>query len=257
MKRRKFLSYGSSGLVTTMGLGALHRGSFAQVQSDRVTLRSLGLTAFLFTGSGYRLLVNPFRRIGCTAGFPSPAVPADIVMISSRLFYEGFLNELPENPKVLTEPGVYDFTNLKIQGILTPHDREGGRRFGNNVIWKWTQGGINIVHMGGAAAPLRVEDQILLGRPDVLLVPVGGTPYVYTPAEAVQAIQVLKPKVVIPTYFLTSAADDTCELKPVDEFLALMQGTPITRAPSGALSIRPSDLPTQGMRIQVYQYPVA
>jgi hypothetical protein len=36
-----------------------------------------------------------------------------------------------------------------------------------------------------------------------------------------------------------------------------MQGTPVTRASSGTLTVRPNDLPTQGMRIQVYQYPTA
>lgn len=258
MKRRKLLGYAGSGLAATVGMGMLGAGSVVRAQqSDRLTLRSLGHTAFLFTGGGRRILVNPFRRIGCTAGFPSPAVPADIVMISSRLFDEGYLNELPGEPRVLAEPGVYDFENLRIQGISTPHDREGGRRFGTNTMWRWTQAGINVLHMGGAVAPLRVEEQILLGRPDVLLVPVGGGPKAYTPEEAVQAIQVLRPKVVIPTHYLTTAAGDTCDLSSLDNFLSLMQGTPISRAPQGSLSIRPSDLPSEGMRIQVYQYPLA
>jgi L-ascorbate metabolism protein UlaG (beta-lactamase superfamily) len=254
MKRRKLLGYAGAGIGATLGLGVLNQ---AQAQTAGVTIRSLGHTAFLFTGSGRRILVNPFRQIGCTAGFPSPAVPADIVMISSRLFDEGYLNDLPGEPRVLTDPGVYDFENLRVQGILTPHDREGGRRFGDNIVWKWTQGGVTIVHMGGAAAPLGVEEQILLGRPDIMLVPVGGGPKAFDAAEAVQAVQVLKPKVVIPTQYLTTAASDTCELAPVDEFLALMQGTPVTRASSGSLTVRPNDLPSQGMRIQVYQYPTA
>lgn len=257
MNRRKFFGYAGSSLVATFGLGLLGQWHRAQAQTDRVTIRALGHTAFLFTGGGRRILVNPFRRIGCTLGYASPAVEADIVMISSRLFDEGYLDELPGNPRVLAEPGAYEFENLTIQGILTPHDREGGRRFGNNIVWKWNQGGLNIVHMGGAAAPIRVEEQILLGRPDILLVPVGGGPKAYTAAEAVQAVQTLKPKVVIPTHYLTAAADaDSCELAGVDEFLALMQGTPVTKANAGSLSVRPGDLPAEGMRIQVYEFPL-
>jgi L-ascorbate metabolism protein UlaG (beta-lactamase superfamily) len=255
MKRRKLLGYAGAGLGTTLGLRLVD--SAAQAQAPGVTIRSLGHTSFLFTGGGRRILANPFRRVGCTAGFPSPAVPADIVIISSRLFDEGYLNELPGEPRVLTDPGVYDFENLRLQGIITPHDRQGGRRFGNNTVWRWTQGGVTIVHMGGAAAPLGVEEQILLGRPDIMLVPVGGGPKAYTAAEAVQAVQVLRPKIVVPTHYMTTVAGDTCELDPVDDFLALMQGTPVTRATSGSLGIRPSDLPSQGMRIQVYQYPKA
>lgn len=253
MKRRTLLNYTIFGLSTAF----LAQTGSVLAQGSQVTLRSLGHTAFLFTGGGHTILVNPFRQLGCTAGFPSPAVTADIVMVSSRLLDEGYLNDLPGQPKVLSEPGVYEFGNLKIQGVLVAHDREGGRRFGNNVIWKWSQGGVNFVHLGGAAAPLRVEEQILLGRPDVLLVPVGGGDKAYTPAEAVQAIQTLKPKIVIPTHYRTAAANDTCTLQPLDTFLSLMQGTPITRAPSGSLSIRPSDLPAEGMRIQVYQTPLA
>jgi L-ascorbate metabolism protein UlaG (beta-lactamase superfamily) len=253
MKRRRLVNYTVYGLTTAV----LGQASSVLAQSNQVTLRSLGHTAFLFTGGGQTILVNPFRQLGCTAGFPSPAVAADIVMISSRLLDEGYLNDLPGQPKVLSEPGVYEFGSLKIQGVLVAHDREGGRRFGNNVIWKWTQAGVNIVHLGGAAAPLRVEEQILLGRPDVLLVPVGGGDKAYTPAEAVQAIQTLKPKIVIPTHYRTAAANDTCTLQPLDTFLSLMQGTPVTRAPNGSLSIRPSDLPAEGMRIQVYQAPLA
>ncbi|MBE9109678.1 MBL fold metallo-hydrolase [Nodosilinea sp. LEGE 07298] len=254
MKRRKLLGYAGAGVGVTLGMGVLNQ---AQAQSAGVTIRSLGHTAFLFTGGGRRILVNPFRSIGCTEGLPSPALPADIVMISSRLFDEGYLNDLPGEPRVLTDPGVYDFENLRVQGILTAHDRQGGRRFGNNTVWKWTQGGVTIVHMGGIAAPLGVEEQILLGRPDVMLVPVGGGPKAYTATEAVQAVQVLKPKIVIPTHYETTAAGDSCELAPVDEFLSLMQGTPVTRASSGSLGVRPNDLPSQGMRIQVYQYPRA
>jgi L-ascorbate metabolism protein UlaG (beta-lactamase superfamily) len=255
MKRRKLFSYAGSSLVATLGLGLASQWQGVQAQTDRLTIKWLGHTCFLFTGGGWRILANPFRQIGCTEGFRSPAVEADLVMISSRLFDEGYLDDLPGNPQILAEAGTYDFENLRVQGILTPHDREGGRRFGNNVIWKWSQGGITIVHMGGAAAPIEVEEQILLGRPDVMLVPVGNGAKAYTAAEAVQAVQVLKPKVIIPTHFLTQAANpETCDLTELEDFLALMQGTPITRAGGDTLSMRPGDLPTEGMRIQLYNY---
>jgi L-ascorbate metabolism protein UlaG (beta-lactamase superfamily) len=255
MERRKLLGYAGSSFVATLGLGLVGQWQAVQAQTERLTITWLGHTCFLFSGGGYRILVNPFRRIGCTAGYRSPAVEADLVMISSRLFDEGYLDELPGNPQVLAEAGIYDFDNLRVQGILTPHDREGGRRFGDNVIWKWSQAGVTIVHMGGAAAPIRVEEQILLGRPDIMLVPVGNGAKAYTAAEALQAVQVLKPKVVIPTHFLTQAADpETCDLTELDDFLALMQGTPITRAGGDTLSLSASDLPEQGMRIQVYDY---
>jgi L-ascorbate metabolism protein UlaG (beta-lactamase superfamily) len=254
MKRRQLL-YAGTGLLTTLGLGALSNRHPAQAQTGGVTVRWLGHTCFLFTGDGRRILVNPFRRIGCTAGYRPPNVQADLVMISSRLFDEGYLQDVPGNPRVLAEPGTYSFTNMQVQGIPVAHDRVGGRRFGTNVIWKWNQGGLNWVHMGGAAAPIDVEQQILLGRPDVLLVPVGNGPKAYNAEEAVRAIQTLRPRMVIPTHYRTQAADaNACDIDALDEFLQLMQGTPIVRANSDTVALQPGSLPAEGMRIQVMNY---
>lgn len=263
MKRRELIGYAGSGLVVTLGLGLWQSRQPALAQSDRLTIKGLGHSCFLFTGGGVRILVNPFRRIGCTAGYRPPLAEADLVLISSRLFDEGYLQDLvdagylenEQDSRVLSEAKDYSYDSVTITSTAVPHDREGGRRFGENVIWRWSQAGINIVHMGGAAAPLGPAEQTLFNRPDLLFVPVGGGPKAYNAEEAVQAIQVLKPKVVVPTQYLTQAADpESCDLSGVDAFLALMQGVPVTRATNGSLSVRPSDLPQEGMRIQIYEY---
>jgi len=260
MKRRQLVRYAGAGFLATLGLGVMSQGQPTAAQSGGVTVRWLGHTSFLFSGGGRRILTNPFRStwpqepIGCTAGYRSPAVAADLVLISSRLFDEGYLNELPGDPQILSDPGIYEYSNLRVQGIGIPHDREGGRRFGTNVIWRWNQGGINLVHMGGAAAPLQVEQQILIGRPDVLFVPVGGGPKAYNAEEAVQAVRTLNPKVVVPTHYRTQAADpDTCDIEGVDAFLTLMAGTPVSRA-GETITLQPSSLPADGMRVQVMSY---
>ncbi|ASC71520.1 uncharacterized protein XM38_024720 [Halomicronema hongdechloris C2206] len=260
MKRRHLVRYAGAGFLATLGLGGMSQWRPTPAQSSGVTVRWLGHTSFLFSGGGRRILANPFRSnwpnepIGCTAGYRSPAVASDLVLISSRLFDEGYLNELPGDPQILSDPGVYEYPNLRVQGIGIPHDREGGRRFGTNVIWRWNQGGINLVHMGGAAAPLQVEQQILLGRPDVLFVPVGGGPKAYTAEEAAQAVQTLNPKLVVPTHYRTQAADpETCDIEGLDGFLALMEGTPVSRA-GETMTLQPASLPSSGRRIQVMSY---
>lgn len=258
MKRRKLLKYAGSGLLASVGLGLTAQWQTVHAQNSSVTIKWLGHTSFLFTGGGRRLLFNPFRRIGCTAGYRSPSVETDLVMISSRLFDEGYLQELPGDPQVLSEPGIYEFEGLQIQGILTPHDREGGRRFGENIIWKWNQGGMTFVHMGGAAAPIEVEQQILIGRPDVLLVPIGGGPKAYTAEEAAAAVQRLRPKLVIPTHYRTQAADpNNCDISGLNPFLEQMSGVPYSQANSDTITLQPANLPAEGMKIQVmgYSYP--
>jgi L-ascorbate metabolism protein UlaG (beta-lactamase superfamily) len=256
MKRRDFMRYvGASGLAIA-GLGVLSSQQPAPAQSaDGVTIRWLGHTCFLFTGGGRRILVNPFRPIGCTAGYRSPDVETDLVMISSRLLDEGVTETLPGDPRLLDEPGIYEFQGMQVQGIRMAHDDLEGRRFGNNVAWRWNQSGVNLLHLGGAAAPITVEQQILMGRPDVLLVPVGNGPKAFTPEEAKGAVEQLNPKIVIPTHYRTDAADAaTCDILPVDDFLALMEGTPVSQIGADAITIRPVDLPDAGPLIRVLSY---
>lgn len=252
MKRRQLMQYAGAGLLTGVGLAAIDRFP-AQAQSGAVTIQNLGHTCFLFSGDGQRILVNPFRPIGCTAGYRAPQVEADVVMISSRLLDEGAIDGLSGAPRILYEPGVYEFAGRQIQGIGTAHDDVGGRRFGINVAWKWIQGGVNLLHLGGVAAPISVEQQILMGRPDVLLIPVGNGPKAFTPEEAQAAVQTLNPKLVVPTQYRTSAADEaTCDILPIDNFLSLVGGLPVQQVGS-SITVAQGDLP-ESTQIRVMSY---
>lgn len=254
MKRRQLIRYAGTGLLAAIGTSLIDRGQPAQAQTGGgVTIRSLGHSCFQFTGDGRRILVNPFRPIGCTSGYRPPQIATDLVMISSFLFDEGATEGIPGDPRILSEPGIYEFRDMQVQGIQTNHDRLGGRRFGMNVAWRWNQGGLNILHLGGAAAPITVEQQILIGRPDVALIPVGGGAKAYTAQEAVQAARQLNPKLIIPTQYRTSAADAAaCDIQPIDEFLTLMQGMPIDRVGNSIVLTR-SSLPDQ-TAIRVLSY---
>lgn len=252
MKRRQWIRYAGASFASALvgGVASSFQASQAQT-SGGVTLQFFGHSCFLFSGAGRRILANPFRAIGCTKGYRAPRVAADLVMISSRLLDEGSLEAIPGNPRLLAESGIYEFRGMQVQGIRTDHDRQGGRRFGVNVVWRWNQGGVNIMHMGGAAAPVTIEQRILMGRPDVLILPVGGGAKSYTASEARDAIQVLNPKIIIPTQYRTQAADaNACDIQPIDEFLSLMQGTPVSRR-GNSLALRAADLPTSGARIEV------
>lgn len=256
MKRRQLMRYAQASALAAVGTGlAAGFDSLRAQTANGVTIQWLGHTSFLFTGSGQRILANPFRPLGCTAKYRSPNVTADLVLISSQLLDEGSVESVPGNPKLLYQSGAYQVGGLQIQGISTDHDRVKGRRFGSNVTWRWTQGGVTLLHLGGVAAPITLEQKILMGRPDVLLVPVGGGPKAYTPQEAKQAVQMLNPKVVIPTHYRTAAADEAaCDIVAVDEFLALMEGMNIRRVQSDTITIKPGDLPPEGPVVRVLSY---
>ena len=255
MKRRQLISYAGASLLATLAIAPALGSRAAAQTNDSLSVQWLGHTCFLFTSGGTRILTNPFRTVGCTAGYRPPNVEADLVAISSQLLDEGAVEGLPNNPRLIYEPGVYEFQGIKIEGISTQHDRQGGKRFGTNVVWRWNQAGINILHLGGVAAPISVEQRILMGRPDLLLVPVGGGPKAYNPQEAQQAVQALNPRLVIPTHYLTQAADPAaCDIVAVDEFLALMDGMPVRRAENDTIVVTPSELPENEPAIQVLSY---
>ncbi len=266
INRRQFFHYGKvaalAGIATTVPGAWQHWAAQTPPSSENLaqntnslSVQWLGHSCFLFAGEGQRVLVNPFRTLGCTAGYPSPLVPADLVLISSRLLDEGNTEGLPGQPRLLFEPGSYQFRNKQIQGIRTDHDRNGGRRFGINVAWTWTQAGVKILHLGGAAAPINSEQQILMGRPDLLLLPVGGGPKAYTPLEAKEAMLKLNPKVVIPMHYRTTAADpQVCDLDGVDEFLSLLDNSAVEKVNAASIELTTGSLPQTGPVIKVMSY---
>lgn len=264
MQRRQFIQLAQGGLISTLtavGAIALDRNlSPVSAQNKRrnnpsssggsLTIEWLGHMSFLISGGGRTILTHPFKPVGCTANKPQPKVAADLILISSRLLDEGFIDGLPKNNRILSQPGAYNIQGLNIQGIRMDHDRIGGRRFGTNVAWRWQQAGIRILHLGGAAAPIQADQRILMGRPDVLIVPVGGGPKGYTASEAQTVVSTLNPRLVIPTHYRTVKAGDSCDLSPVDEFLTLMSGK-VQKIGGSSLQLTASSLP-EGTSVRVF-----
>jgi L-ascorbate metabolism protein UlaG (beta-lactamase superfamily) len=254
MKRRQLMSYAGTGIATAL-ITTLSSESRTNAQSgSSLSVKWLGHTCFLFSGGGVQILVNPFRTLGCTAKYRQPKVAADLVLISSQLLDEGSVDNLQGNPKLIYESGVYDFKGIKFQGTSIPHDRKNGKQFGFNAAWSWKQAGINIVHLGAPAAAISFEQRVLMGQPDIAFIPVGGGVKAYNAQEAKQAIEVLKPKLIVPTHYRTAAADPaTCDIAPLDEFLNIMQGVPVRRNAGDTLAISPKSLP-ESSTIQIFGY---
>lgn len=256
MKRRQLIRFGGIGLATAIASGLLPRQSTLAQNSDTgVTIQYLGHTCFLFTSNGVQVLVNPYESVGCTAGYTLPDLRPDVVLASSFLLDEGAVESVKGNPEIITQRGIHQFKDLKFQGFALPHDREGGRRFGQNIAWRWTQGGVDILHLGGAAAPLETENKILLSGSDILLAPVGGGVKAYNPEEARNALQVLNPKMLIPTHYRTSASNpESCDLASVDEFLNLVQDLEVARVGYDRFTVKKSYLNGDITLVRVLDY---
>jgi L-ascorbate metabolism protein UlaG (beta-lactamase superfamily) len=191
-----------------------------------VTITSYGHSALLIRGGGATVLINPFKAVGCAAGLSEPRVSANVILASSRLADEG---AAVASGRLLSAPGSYRVAGLNIEGVAAPHDRYGGRRFGQATLWRWKQGGLEFAHLGGTAAQLSPEDRVLLGNPDVLILGVGGGAKVYNGAEAAAVMRELKPKRVIPVQYVSGTTPKQCDQSGIEPFLKAVGNTPVHR----------------------------
>lgn len=220
------------GASLTLATAALLPGAAAA--AGGVTITSYGHSALLIRGGGATVLLNPFQAVGCAAGLAEPRVSADVILASSRLKDEG---APVASGRMLVKPGSYRVAGLRLEGISLPHDRFGGKRFGPSTVWRWQQGGLEFAHLGGTAGRLSPADRVLLGRPDVLIVGVGGGAKVYTGTEAAEVVRELQPRRVIPVQY-GGRASAGCDQGSAQPFLDAMAGTKVNR-PGRTLSLTP------------------
>ena len=190
----------------------------SHINAEELILKSFGHSQFLIKGHGKSILINPFKAVGCASQFrESQNIEQDLILASSRLADEGFN---PNKELMFVDPGTYEYSDLIFNGISIPHDRLNGRRYGNATVWTWNQSDFKIVHMGGAAGDITFEDQIIINRPDILFISIGGGLKSYTSTEALNIINILNPKIIVPVHFLTSKVNiDDCDLSNEDEFI--------------------------------------
>ncbi len=190
----------------------------SSASAGKLLLKNLGYSSFLIQGGGKSIILNPFKSIGCASGLDeSGEVNVDFFLASSNLADEGYN---PKNKLMFVEPGIYEFEDLVLNGIAVPHDRVGGRRLGMATVWSWEQNNLKIVHMGGAAGPMDITSKIILSRPDILFISIGGGFKSYNGKEASEVVKKLKPNIVIPVHFLRDKKiNEDCNFSNADLFL--------------------------------------
>ena len=221
-----------------MLLGAsITLGASLNAQAGGVTITNYGHSALLINGGGQSVLINPFRAVGCAKGLAEPRVTANVILASSELPDEG---ARIANGTFLSRPGSFRIGGLNLEGFSAPHDRIGGRRYGQSTLWRWQQGGLSFAHLGGTAAKLSGEDKVLLGRPDVLIIGVGGGGKVYNGKEAAEVVKALNPRRVIPVQYVSGEAPVGCDQTGVQPFLDSLGGIKVQRV--GTTLTLPSSL---------------
>ena len=181
-------------------------------------IRWLGHDGFLIKGDGKVIVIDPFQV--------KQAEPADIILIS----HEHYDHCSPEDVKKIQNGSTVIVTEAdsakKLSGdvrVMQPGDKltvsgiliEAMPSYNTNKSFHpkdngWlgfivTLDGVRIYHAGDTDLIPEMESF----QADIALLPVSGT-YVMTAEEAVEAVKMIKPKVVIPMHYgaIVGSSDD-------------------------------------------------
>jgi L-ascorbate metabolism protein UlaG (beta-lactamase superfamily) len=183
-----------------------------------VKITWLGQACFeLATANGTVIICDPYDP---STGFATNPRRADIVTVSHEHFDHNYTGWIVGMPVVVRGVGERTVKGLRITGLPSYHDKEGGARRGRNTVFLIEADGMRICHLGDLGHTPSPELYAKIGKPDVLLIPVGGF-YTIGPAEAVDIAKRIGARLTIPMHFNCTGAKDT-PLATVDSFASAM-----------------------------------
>ena len=149
----------------------------------------LGHSCFMLEADGFRALLDPYNEV---PGLPAAEAEADAVYCSHDHFDHAYTEKVR-----LTSGKADPFSVTEVQ---TFHDDKGGTLRGNNVIRKFTAGGVSVAHFGDLGHPLSPAQLEALGPCDAVLIPVGGFYTIDAPTAKAVAEATGAP-VVVPMHY--------------------------------------------------------
>jgi L-ascorbate metabolism protein UlaG (beta-lactamase superfamily) len=193
----------------------------------------LGHGCFRLRGRDAAIVTNPCPP---STGYRIGRVNADIVTVSRNAAESNYRQAVTGEPRVLTGPGEYEIAGVLITGVRTQRGEDGA---GDNVAYVMDIDDIRVCHLGDISTVPSGDDVEALSAADVLLLPVGGGPFLDA-TKAAETVSLLEPKIVIPMLYKTEA--ETASLDLVDKFLKEM-GTE-AKPPEARLNVTRSAIPS-------------
>ena len=160
-------------------------------------IQYFGLSSFKITSKDRTAIIDPFDK---SSGLVPPRGSADLLFLSeSKNALYSYTQSISGNPFVVNGPGEYDVKDHAINGV--PIKTKDGRVI---TIYLIDVEGIKILDLAHIQKLDLTEDEIEdLGEIDILIIPVGGND-VMTAEDAAKVVNLLDPKIVIPSHFKTA-----------------------------------------------------
>lgn len=179
----------------------------------------IGHSCFLFRESGgTTLLTDPYGDVGLSL----PRLKSDIVTVSHSHYDHCNVKAVEGDPVILSRAGKFSVRGVEIEARESFHDDANGAKRGKNLIFSFTMDGVRVCHLGDLGQ--KMDDSILdkIGRPDILLIPVGGN-YTIDGGEAARYVRAIAPAVVIPMHYhvrglTVNISDETAFLSEMGAF---------------------------------------
>ncbi len=177
----------------------------------------LGHACFRIRGRDGVVICDPYgRSVGLDLGRPT----AHIVTVShNHPDHNNVAQVRPLREKlfVVEAPGEYEVGGILITGVRTYHDKVKGAELGTNTVYVIHLDEVVFCHLGDLGHELSQSQVEAIGNVDVLFVPVGGGETI-GPAEAINVISQLEPRIVVPMHYATSQMSFEQPLAPLDRF---------------------------------------
>src|SRR3989339_587440 len=203
-----------------------------------------GQSCFKIQSGETVLFTDPFcKEIGLTP----PRGAANIITISHQHRDHNNYDALTGEPLVIKGPGEYETKGISIKGILSFHDNKEGKERGTNTIYIIEIEGIKICHLGDLGEEKLNDTQIEeINGVDILMIPVGGI-FTINGEDAVEIINQIEPKLVIPMHYKIPGLN--IKMDGVDVFLKEMGVG--KKEVVDKLTIKKKDLPQEETEVVV------
>ncbi len=172
-----------------------------------VMIEWMGHSTFQITSSkGTRILTDPHGAFN----LPRPILPQHIVTASHQHGPHNSVHMAPGTPVILhgLTPAGDDWQKVSttirdVSVYVVPafHDKSRGMQRGKNAIFVFRVDDICIAHLGDLGHVLTPDQLKMMGKIDILLVPIAGGYYTVTPSEARELTKLVNPKIAIPMHF--------------------------------------------------------
>ena len=175
----------------------------------------LGHSCFRLRADELAVITDPFPdSIGLQMGETS----AIAVTVSNQHPHHSYWQGVGDISKVLEGPGEYELHGVYVRGVMTP-PAEGDLPDQRNTAYLIEMDNLSLCHVGDLIVPLTTRQVEQLTPVDILFLPVGEGCTLKI-SQAVEVVQTLSPKVVIPMHY--ALPDLQVEVGSLEPFLTAM-----------------------------------